>query len=942
MLMQIDLEKTLTYASEKLAAADVAADHKKQVEIFKKFLKVETERLRIRHRLGLEGGEIARARSHLVDLILMRASQGAVRLNAPRREALTDCAIVALGGYGRGELAPFSDVDILLLHPGRGQRQEFKTLAERVLYLLWDIGLTVGHSFRSIRECVGMAKEDLHSRNAMAESRFIAGSQAVFLRLLDELNREVFNKKRELDTFLKSMRVELEERYAKFGSAVCVQEPNVKESPGGLRDLHTALWLGQAKFRCRGLYELQSQGHISGAQYASAYNAYDFLARVRNEAHFSTGRRTDLLTLELQPLVAYNLGYKRKRVFFASELFMRDYYRQAHELHQFCKNFMERVLESHDKGRLFSRRARTKVQGEFQVREGKLYASQESAQVSGAPVRLIEAFSAAQATGLDISEALRQSIRSNLFLVNRNFRSSPEVNREFLQILQRRGRVARTLRQMHQAGFLGKLLPEFARITFLVQHDHYHQYTIDEHTLRALEALDLIASEQDPKLARFAKVFNQIQDSAVLYLALLLHDCGKGHGRDHASKGVRMAERVCTQLRLDSPSTSQVLFLVKHHLLMARLSQRRDLAEEALIEEFVATVGTLDQLNMLLLLTYADASTVGPDAWNPWKGELLWELYSHARSSLTGSKPARWDPHRTALLKQQIVRQLLPEFLPGDVERRFAIRKTDWWADIFAEFLPAEVERHFAMLPERYLRTTEADQIAQQLRLIKRLAREPLAVDWQTLESGHCTRMTICTRDSKGLFARIAGTLTAHGINILSADINTREDGVVIDTFKVCAVGSHAPISAERWPVIEQSLKAAIQGDYDVGAAVEKWLAGTKHRGKKRGRHHSIKPSVCFDSEASATSTVIEVRAEDEPGLAFKIARTLASLGLNITFAKIASEKNHALDVFYVSNAAGRKLIPNEIPTIERALLEALDAGFSDFRTTVETRYIAS
>ncbi|HEY3132474.1 MAG TPA: [protein-PII] uridylyltransferase [Acidobacteriota bacterium] len=923
--MLTDLERILARAGEKLASVEASREQKKQTEIFKKFLKVETERLRIRHRLGLSGKEVAGARSHLVDLITSKAFRAATAV-APVQGRLNQCAVAALGGYGRRELAPYSDIDVLFLY-SRRQPRAFRPVAEQILYLLWDIGLTVGHSFRSVRDCIAMAQQDLHSRNAMGEARLLAGSEETFRQFEIEMEQNIFSPKREREAFLKAMTLEIEERYIRFGASVCVQEPNIKESAGGLRDLHSVLWIGRALFGCHNLDELADRGLVSASESEAALAAYGFLARIRNEAHFATGRKTDLLTLELQPLIASNLGYQRKRTFFASELFMREYYKRAHHLHQFCRSFLQRTLETRSPNTRFTRKPRAKqTEYGFEAKQGKLYAGTGLDDLPNSPTRLLQAFSVAQKEGLDLSETLKHSIRSHLFRANRNFREAPEASRVFLEILQRPGRVAATLRQMHELGFLGKFLPEFARITFLVQHDHYHQYTIDEHTLRAIEVLDRIAMGHDPKLARFGKVFGELTERTSLYLGLLLHDCGKGHGSDHASKAARLAQRLCQRLGLDEHTTSQTLFLVRHHLLMSRLSQRRDLSEASLIENFVATVATLEQLDMLLLLTYADASSVGPHGWNHWKGELLWELYSHARCRLTGSKPVRWDPHRTDLLKQQIVRQLLPEFLPNDVEGRFAMRKTQWWTNIFAELLPAEVERHFAMLPERYLRATEQEQIVRHLRLIKGVETQPLVTDWKNMSSGHCSRLIVCTRDSAGLFARLAGTLTAHGINILSADLYTREDGIVIDTFKVCEVGVHQSVPEERWPVIAESLKGAIEGNYDVPAAVEKWLARSTRRIKRQSGRRPIRPSVYFDSEASATSTVIEVRAEDEPGLAYKIAHTLASLGLNITFAKIATEKSHALDIFYATHASGRKLVPAELPAVQYTLLEGLGA----------------
>jgi [protein-PII] uridylyltransferase len=306
---------------------------------------------------------------------------------------------------------------------------------------------------------------------------------------------------------------------------------------------------------------------------------------------------------------------------------------------------------------------------------------------------------------------------------------------------------------------------------------------------------------------------------------------------------------------------------------------------------------------MLLLLTYADTSGIGPGVWNDWKSALLWELYTRARSHFVDDKSARVGADRRILFKQQVIRELLPEFLPS------------------------EVERHFAMMPERYQRANKPTQIARHIRLINRLEDEQLACDWYLAPGGHCTDLTVSARDRAGLFARIAGTLTAHGINILSADLNTREDGLIIDTFKVCEVQTHEPVRAELHAKVEAGLKAAIEDDDDVAAAVERWRARMPRRTWRRSTRKPMPPAVRFDSEASAANTVIEVRAEDEPGLAYKITSTIAALGFNITFAKLATEKSHALDVFYLTNARGQKLEAAEMQAVERALLDGLGAA---------------
>src|ERR1044071_7084667 len=827
--MRINLEKILDHANEKLAIINAATGREEQVEAFKKFLKIETERLRIRHRFGLGGGEIARGRSYLVDMVVCRACQLA-DFDLYPADAESGCAVVALGGYGRRELAPFSDVDLLFLYAGRANG-EAKLFVERVLYLLWDMGLTVGHSFRSLREALSFARSDLHSRNGMAEARLITGNAHLFRRFMKHLDDSVFKLRRETDLFFESMTNELRARYEKFGQVVCMQEPNVKESAGGLRDLHTVLWVGHSRYGAKGLDDLRAADHISGAEYAAIRKAYDFIFRVRNEAHFSTGRRTDLLTLDLQPQVAAGLGYESKRGLEASEIFMRDYYQRASELHRFTESFVARALAADAEKRSLVKRVAASFESrqgklyltikrggqradtsktDFEIKQGKLYLREEPDDFRSNPMRLMEIFSVAQSERVTLSDELKTAIRGQLHLVTRSFRASKEAARDLAKILRQKGKVAAALREMHETGFLGRLLPEFARITFLVQHDFYHKYTIDEHTLKAVEALDRLAEAADPRLLRFTKVFEEITDAAPLYLAMLLHDIGKGYGGGHVARGVRIAERVCARMGFDRESSSQVLLLIREHLLMSHTSQRRDLSEEGLIESLARKVGSLDCLNMLLLLTYADTSGIGPGVWNDWKSALLWELYTRTRSHFVDDKSVRSGTDRRVLFKQQVIRELLPEFLPS------------------------EVERHFAMMPERYRRSKKPTQIARHIRLINRLENEQLACDWYLAPGGHCTDLTVSARDRAGLFARIAGTLTAHGINILSADLNTREDGLVIDTFKVSEVNSQQPVRSELYLKVEQNLKAAIEGCYDVAAAVERWRAKSPRRTWRR------------------------------------------------------------------------------------------------------------
>ncbi|MEW6209674.1 MAG: [protein-PII] uridylyltransferase [Acidobacteriota bacterium] len=864
-------EKNLTLSFDGLSPAGL-----------KRFLKIETERLRIRHRLSAGGREIASRRSRLVDFMISRACQ----IASPSTEGF---AVVALGGYGRGELAPFSDIDLLFL-VGARHSDEAKKLFEQILYLLWDTGLVIGHSLRTVSQCVTMARNDLHTRTALSTARLLAGDEKLFAKLVNGLQRKAFLDRRDNERFIEAINAETESRYEKFGRAVCLQEPNVKESAGGLRDLHTIEWVGHELFGARSIEDLRDGSFISDAECAVARRAYDFIARVRNESHFATGRKTDLITLDLQPQMAANLGYKDGRGLMASEIFMRDYYQRASELHRFCEGFLARAAGAGAGKRSSTTRAKHLPSG-FELREGRLHLGEK--RDFDDPAQIINAFSAAQSEAARLSDDLKLAIEKRLKIVSRSFRASAEAGRALMEILGRGGRVGRAMRMMHETGFLSRLLPEFARITFLVQHDFYHRYTIDEHTLRAVESLDLIATADDAKTARLRAAFDEIENPAALYLGLLLHDIGKGRGGGHVQRGVYIAERVCKRLKLDDETSSDVAFLVEHHLVMSHLAARRDLSEESLIEEFSAKVVTLQRLNMLLLLTCADASAVAPGVWNDWKAGLVWELYTRARKKLTHT-PSALDADRVTLLKQRVMRSLLPDFLPS------------------------EVERHFAMLPERYARAYDAERIARHIRLIHRMRDESMVVEWQSLEDRHCTELVVCAKDREGLFARIAGTLTACGVNILSADLSTREDGIALDTFRLSQTVTHHPVRREHWSRIEKKLTAALEVS-DVAREVEAWMA--KHARRKPNQPARV--GVRFDSDSSSVSTIIEVKAGDEPGLAFRIAGALAALRINISFASITTEKNRALDIFYV-DSRGRKLSGEEIAEAERAIVEAL------------------
>jgi [protein-PII] uridylyltransferase len=892
--MQINFETIERHAGEKLRRIERHTTTEERLAALKKFIKTETQRLYMQHRFGLSGELIASARSLIVDLLIQRLANMVSAKNGFVDDSL-NIAIVALGGYGRQELSPHSDIDLLFVY-GRGEADGAETLNEDILYSLWDAGFAVGHSVRSLNECLSAAKEDAITRNAMLDARLLWGSQELFDTFTTRLNETVISKNRR--AILDELLLEAHERHAKFGAVPCLQEPNLKESAGGLRDLHSLLWITRVAYGHSKLTDLATHGVIPERDAKAITAAYDFLLRVRNALHFVTGRKTDALTLDLQMQLAQDFGYQDTPEQRASELFMHDYYLHARRLHRLCRTHWQQAVTSQEKSRWLSKLRNFAAIGGFVMRDGTL--ELEQATESWDASKLMLAFSYGQATGANMSAALQERIQENLPLVNRTFRSSPEVAQAFLKMLRVKGKAAAALRQMHEMDFLGKYLPEFGRVTCLVQHDLYHKYTVDEHTLRAIEVLDNLHHSRVRTLDRYRHLYNEIADPATLHLGLLFHDIGKGLGGGHTEKGIAIAERVCTRLQLDDATKKQIRFLVKHHLTLSHIAQRRDLSDEKVIQDFAGTVKTLDNLNLLTLLTYADISAVGPGVWNEWKDALVWELYLKTRAIIAP------EPQAGAAVEQ--LRNHIALMLASEVGID-------------------EVQDHFRLLPEDYARFTLPQTIIEHIRLAHSLNSRVVRTSWRVNTQARCTDLHVCARNRRGLFAAIAGTLTAQGVNILSVHLNTRNDGVAIDSFKVCDTVGEPLTDPLRWEQIDDAIKRALSGEMDVNTAVEKKLKAHAARMKTRKRSllaKTLLTQFSWDNQSSDRSTILEVTTPDRLGLAYKIANALSALSLDIGFAKVATEKHLALDIFYVTDAASAKLTDEQLPAIEAAIRQTL------------------
>ena len=892
--MQINFETIEKHAAEKLRRIERQTNTEERLVALKKFIKTETQRLYMRHRFGLSGELIASARSLIVDLMIQRLAQ-MVSVKKAFEESSLEVAIVALGGYGRQELAPYSDIDLLFVH-GRGDLGTAETLNEEILYLLWDTGFSVGHSVRSLNECLSAAKEDAVTRNALLDARLLWGSRELFENLTAKLDETVVVKNRR--GILAELAEEQRSRYIKFGAVPCLQEPNIKESAGGLRDLHSLLWVTRVAYGYGHLADLATHGFIPERDVKAILSAYDFLLRVRNALHFLTDRKTDLLTLDLQMLLARDFGYQDTPEQRASELFMRDYYLHARRLHRLTRTHLQQALSQPEKSRWLSKLRNFAALGGFVMRDGALEIQTENEPWDAS--KLMLAFSYGQATGASLSAPLQERIQENLPLVNRAFRAAPEIAQAFLKVLRVKGKAATALRQMHEMDFLGKYLPEFGRVTCLVQHDLYHKYTVDEHTLRAIEVLDELHHSRARTLDRYRHLYNEITDPVTLHLGLLFHDIGKGLGGGHTEKGVTIAERVCHRLHLEDAQKKQIRFLVKQHLTMSHIAQRRDLSDEKVIQDFAGTVKTLENLNLLTLLTYADINAVGPGVWNEWKDALLWELYLKTHAILV---PA---PQAGAAVEQ--------------LRNHIALM-------LASEIGVDEVQDHFNSLPEDYARVTLPQTIIEHIRLAQSLNARLVRTSWRVNTQARCTDLHISARNRRGFLAAIAGTLTAQGVNILSVHLNTRNDGIVVDSFKVCDTVGEPLSDPTRWEQIDDAIKRALSGELDVATAVEKKLKAQASRLKSRKRSLLTEKSttkLLWDNQSSDKSTILEVTTPDRLGLVYKIADALSALNLDIAFAKVATEKHLALDIFYVTDESGAKLTDAVLPGIETALHQTL------------------
>ena len=798
-------------------------------------------------------------------------------------------AIAAVGGYGRGTLAPGSDIDLLFLLPYK-QTAWGESVVEAMLYILWDLKQKVGHSTRSVDECVRQARDDMTIRTAMLEARLILGDEGLFEEMRQRFDKEIVRgTARE---FAAAKLAERDARIKRAGTSRYLVEPNVKESKGGLRDLNTLFWIAKYVYRVRDVSELVAAGLFTTRELQLFLRCEEFLWRVRCHLHFITGRAEDRLSFDQQRGVATRLGYVTRDGMSDVERFMKHFFLVAKDVGDLTAIVCAALEEKHAKPRAvldrfmggLRRRASPIKEPGFASEHGRIT-------VDGAgvferdPTNIIRLFALAHRNGLAIHPDAARLVTRSLKLIDAKARADKTANALFLDILTSKESPETILRQMNEAGVLGRFIPEFGRIVAMMQFNMYHHYTVDEHLLYAMGILAGIEAgslKEDHPLA--SEMLGSIVNRRALYVALFLHDVAKGRKEDHSIAGARVARELCPRLGLTDAETETVSWLIENHLVMSDTAQSRDLSDPRTIQAFAATVQTLERLRLLLVLTVCDIRAVGPGVWNGWKGQLLRTLYWETEVVLAGGHSAI---NRNARV-QASMREL-----------RDALAT---WSDPDFE---AYAARHY---PAYWLRADLPHKIAhaQLLRLVD-VEVKSLMTEYSTDAFRGVTELTVIAPDHPRLLSIIAGACAAAGANIVDAQIFTTTDGLALDTIFINRGFERDEDEMRRAGRVAQTIEKTLRGEMRLGDAV-----AARGQGSTTSRPFVIAPEAVIDNNLSNQYTVIQVSGLDRAGLLYDLTAALSDLSLNIGSAHVVTFGERAVDVFYVTDLTGAKIVSPE------------------------------
>ncbi len=871
------------------------------LESFREALETGRGEIRNRFLARNDGAESVLAQSYLMDT-LIRAIYDAVTgkiYRAPNPTQGEQISVVAVGGYGRGELAPFSDIDLLFLLPYK-QTPHVEQVVEAMLYMLWDLRLKVGHSTRSIDECMRQARADMTIRTAMLEARFLCGEPTLMDHLVSRFRKDIVTGS--ALEFVEAKLQESDERHRKLGDSRYVIEPNIKDGKGGLRDLHTLFWIGKYVYQVNAVRALVDKQVLSVAEARRFAKAQKQLWTIRCHLHYLTGRAEDRLTVDLQREIATLLGYTDRAGNAAVERFMKHYYLTAKDIGDLTRIFCAAIEAAHRRPprlRLSLFASRKRRFGDFRIDGNRLNAVDDTV-FEKDPVNLIRMFQVAQDNDLEFHPHIFRLVTQNLKRVDAGLRNNAEANRLFLGILTSKKGPERILRRMNEAQVFGRFVPDFGRVVAQMQYDMYHVYTVDEHTIIMLGILFGIERGDLAEIAPVAsEIVHQVISRKELYVAVLLHDIAKGRGGDHSILGEKVARRLCPRLGMTAEETETVAWLVRWHLLMSNVAFKRDVTDPKTIEDFTNIVQSPERLRLLLVLTVADIRAVGPNVWNGWKAALLRDLYWRADEVLSGQSSNTGRVARVAA-----VHDALRAGLP------------DWDRDLF--------ETHIARGYPSYWLTYDVETLIRHARMVQTAAQDgqELAVDARVDRFRQVTEVTVHTVDHPGLFSRIAGAMAAVGANIVDARISTMTNGMALDTFWIQDVNREAFERPDTLASLSSAITQALSGATRLRQEIEKRPLSLP----KRAGGMTVPPRVLIDNKASTTHTVIEVNGTDRPGLLYRLTLRLARQNLQISAAKISTYGVSIVDVFYVKDLFGLKVhSERKLANIRKAMLAELE-----------------
>jgi len=883
--------RTRQHAKKRLVFHSGQSDTARLQDI-KEFVRLEKEMLQRYHLKGDSGLRLTRARSIIIDVLIQNLFSYALRVAEESLVRIKPMCVLATGGYGRGELNPHSDIDIMFLYPRSSMGKSLdllkETMTKEILYPLWDTGMKVGHASREVKEALIEAQRDIRNKNSMLDARYICGDRKVAQKFITKFLKHC--RKRKPGDYLSELHEHQQSRRIEKGNTVFLQAPDLKNGVGGLRDYQGVLWMAKVKFEDDDpITSLIKRRYLNENEAKSFQEAYSFLLRVRNELHFRSKRPVDVLHLEKQPEVALGLGYTDEDIFPRVEKFMGDFYARANTIHQLSNLLEQRLLRSISgntgsisfRSVLSAYRASPseKVDG-FDLQNGELHTDNRKI-FDEDPERMLRLFRHSQRLSVPFSPSLRSLVRNRLSLIDASLINSSSANVTFRSILQEVGNVAPTLMEMHDLGVLGRFVPEFGRLTCKVQHDLYHRFTADVHVLCCIEILDQVFQGKRPGSEHYLEALRKNEVPGLLYLILFIHDLGKDRGpKGHCERGVELGKTLMQRLGISEEMHDRVLFVVLNHLEMVRFANKFDLDDSEVIDSFASFSEGEQRLRFLYVHTYCDANGTAADLWNSHKEELHTQLFTNTMKVLEG-KRARKDPNE--------------------------LRES--FKDLEVSGVPREsILEHLDQVPVRYFSHTGREEVALHIDMVQKYssqggsASSPV-VSWRNDLRRTMTVVDVVITDQTGLFEKITGALAVTGLNILGARAITRNDGLAIDVFYV---------EGENGGIVEDS---TIRSFFE--STLESFLSGkdcpteqiSTHRKKKEKSKTfsttdkfgaTIPPQVDVYRDISLGRTIVEVRAADRIGLLHLISKHIADAGFSILFARVATEQGIATDVFNI------------------------------------------